>query len=169
MVLGEVVRNPVNQLLREFAFDGLPGSQPQLLVAVPMQRLGACPAVPRHQHQTNRLPQPPITHQRFARLRPVHARQPPVQTRLRCGDGQLAVDATASLRFDKHQPGQICGKVGVVPVRSQTDRRRRPPRPSPRSASPQWSAWRQPPRFRVVSGTMDLSSTTRHTGHFARV
>src|SRR4029434_913477 len=31
-------------------------SQPQLLLAVPMKRLGACPAMPRHQHHTNDFP-----------------------------------------------------------------------------------------------------------------
>src|SRR5438309_2279596 len=44
-------------------------STPQLLLPVPMKCLGACPAVPIHQHHTNHLPHQPITHQRFARLR----------------------------------------------------------------------------------------------------
>ena len=32
-------------------------AEPQLLLAVPMKRLGACPAVPIHQHHANHLPQ----------------------------------------------------------------------------------------------------------------
>ena len=37
-------------------------AEPQLLLPVPMKCLGACPAVPIHQHHANHLPQQPITH-----------------------------------------------------------------------------------------------------------
>jgi hypothetical protein len=42
-------------------------AEPQLLLAVPMKRLGACPAVSIHQHRANHLSDQPITHQRFTR------------------------------------------------------------------------------------------------------
>src|SRR5215831_404970 len=51
-----------------FAAAHLTVSQPQLLLAVPMKRLGACPSMPIHQHHTNDFPSQTIAHQGFTCL-----------------------------------------------------------------------------------------------------
>lgn len=74
-VLMERMHQQTVRCADEIDVAGLSLAEPQLLLAVPMKRLGACPGVPVHQHHTDDLPRQSVTHQGFTRL-PITALHP---------------------------------------------------------------------------------------------